>query len=318
MIRYLQSKSFKMALSATISVLISNHLGLKFGVTSGIIAILSIQDTKKDSVVVSIKRIAAAIIGILLSYMLYIILGNSPIIFGLFLLIFIPLTIKMNILEGMVPASVLSTHLLTSSNIDKTWIINEILLTIVGVGVAMMFNLYTISLEEDFENNKAKIEDYYRTILSDLAVSLVTQKLPADEKEVFDYVENLIDETKIMAQKIYKNYFLKSNEIYISYVDMRSAQFESLKRMKRHFSRFYMTYDQTKLLSEFTQDVAVNIYADNDCRQLIEKLNVLREEYKAMELPQNREEFENRALLLQFLNDLEDFLMIKREFKKKF
>ena len=84
MIRYLQSKSFKMALSATISVLISNHLGLKFGVTSGIIAILSIQDTKKDSVVVSIKRIAAAIIGILLSYMLYIILGNSPIIFGLF------------------------------------------------------------------------------------------------------------------------------------------------------------------------------------------------------------------------------------------
>lgn len=318
MIRYLQSKSFKMALSATISVLISNHLGLKFGVTSGIIAILSIQDTKKDSVVVSVKRIAAAIIGILLSYMLYIILGNSPIIFGLFLLIFIPLTIKMNILEGMVPASVLSTHLLTSSNIDKTWIINEILLTIVGVGVAMMFNLYTISLEEDFENNKAKIEDYYRTILSDLAVSLVTQKLPADEKEVFDYVENLIDETKIMAQKIYKNYFLKSNEIYISYVDMRSAQFESLKRMKRHFSRFYMTYDQTKLLSEFTQDVAVNIYADNDCRQLIEKLNVLREEYKAMELPQNREEFENRALLLQFLNDLEDFLMIKREFKKKF
>lgn len=318
MIRYLQSKSFKMALSATISVLISNHLGLKFGVTSGIIAILSIQDTKKDSVVVSIKRIAAAIIGILLSYMLYIILGNSPIIFGLFLLIFIPLTIKMNILEGMVPASVLSTHLLTSSNIDKTWIINEILLTIVGVGVAMMFNLYTISLEEDFENNKAKIEDYYRTILSDLAVSLVTQKLPADEKEVFDYVENLIDETKIMAQKIYKNYFLKSNEIYISYVDMRSAQFESLKRMKRHFSRFYMTYDQTKLLSEFTQDVAVNIYADNDCRQLIEKLNVLREEYKAMELPKNREEFENRALLLQFLNDLEDFLMIKREFKKKF
>ena len=298
MIRYLQSKSFKMALSATISVLISNHLGLKFGVTSGIIAILSIQDTKKDSVVVSIKRIAAAIIGILLSYMLYI--------------------IQMNILEGMVPASVLSTHLLTSSNIDKTWIINEILLTIVGVGVAMMFNLYTISLEEDFENNKAKIEDYYRTILSDLAVSLVTQKLPADEKEVFDYVENLIDETKIMAQKIYKNYFLKSNEIYISYVDMRSAQFESLKRMKRHFSRFYMTYDQTKLLSEFTQDVAVNIYADNDCRQLIEKLNVLREEYKAMELPQNREEFENRALLLQFLNDLEDFLMIKREFKKKF
>ncbi|MDO5517854.1 MAG: aromatic acid exporter family protein [Clostridium sp.] len=318
MIRYLQSKSFKMALSATISVLICNYFGIKFGVTSGIIAILSIQDTKRDAVFVSLKRIAAAIIAILLSYILYIILGNSPVIFGIFLLIFIPVTIRFNIVEGMVPAAVLSTHLLTSSDINVTWILNEILLTIVGVGVAMIFNLYSMSLEEDYENNKVKIEEHYRTILSDLAVSLVTQKLPADEKEIFENVEKLIDETKIMAQKICKNYILKSHEFYISYVDMRIAQLETLKRMKRHFSRFYMTYEQTKLLSEFTHDVAVNIYADNDCRDLIEKLNLLREEYKAMELPKNRDEFENRALLLQFLNDLEDFLMIKREFKERF
>ena len=78
----------------------------------------------------------------------------TMIIFGVFLLIFIPLTVKFNIVEGMVPAAVLSTHLLTSSNIDATWILNEILLTIVGVGVAMMFNLYSASLEEDNEKNK--------------------------------------------------------------------------------------------------------------------------------------------------------------------
>ena len=138
MIKYLQSKSFKMALSATISVFICNYLGIKFGVTSGIIAILSIQDTKREAVFISIKRIAAAIIAILLSYVLYIVLGNNPVVFGLFLLIFIPLTIKFNIVEGMVPATVLSTHLLTSSNINALWILNEILLTVVGVGVAML------------------------------------------------------------------------------------------------------------------------------------------------------------------------------------
>ena len=37
-----------------------------------------------------------------------------------------------------------------------------------------------------------------------------------------------------------------------------------------------------------------------------------------MELPKNRNEFENRALLFQFLNDLEDFLIIKKEFKEVF
>jgi uncharacterized membrane protein YgaE (UPF0421/DUF939 family) len=37
-----------------------------------------------------------------------------------------------------------------------------------------------------------------------------------------------------------------------------------------------------------------------------------------MELPKTRNEFEDRALLFQFLNDLEDFLIIKKEFKEFF
>ncbi len=35
-----------------------------------------------------------------------------------------------------------------------------------------------------------------------------------------------------------------------------------------------------------------------------------------MNLPSTREEFENRALLFQFLNDMEEFLITKNEFKK--
>ncbi|HCW53338.1 MAG TPA: hypothetical protein DG753_06305 [Clostridium sp.] len=318
MIKYLQSKSFKMALSATISVFICNYLGIKFGVTSGIIAILSIQDTKKEAVFISIKRIVAAVIAILLSYVLYIVLGNNPVVFGLFLLIFIPLTIKFNIVEGMVPAAVLSTHLLTSSNINALWILNEILLTIVGVGVAMLFNLYGASLDEDYENNRIKIEEQYKLILTDFSLSLVTQELPIEEKEVFEDTEKILIKTKEMAQKISMNYLFKSHKFYLDYVDMRIAQFDTLKRMKKHFSRFYMTYNQTRMLSEFTHNVALNIYADNDCRELIEKINLLREEYKKMELPRDRGEFENRALLFQFLNDLEDFLIIKKEFKDKY
>jgi uncharacterized membrane protein YgaE (UPF0421/DUF939 family) len=71
-------------------------------------------------------------------------------------------------------------------------------------------------------------------------------------------------------------------------------------------------------LSEFTNDVAINIHEDNDCIELINKLTLLRKDYEMMELPKNRTEFENRALLFQFLNDLEDFLIIKKEFKESF
>ena len=318
MIKYLQSKTVKMALSATIAIIISNYMGLQFGVTSGIIAILSIQDTKKEALLVGGKRIISSTVAILLSYALYVLLGNNPIVFGLFLLIFIPITQVLKISEGMVIGAVLSTHLLMSTNINVSWIINEAGLTIIGIGIAMVFNLYSISLEDNFEKNKERIEDYFRAIISDMAVSLVTQAVPVYEQEVFLSVEKLIKNTKVMAQIINNNHLFKNNNYYVSYTDMRTIQLEAIKRMQRHFSRFYMKYDQTRILSEFTNDVAMNIHEDNDCIELIDKLNLLRKDYKNMELPKNRTEFENRALLFQFLNDLEDFLIIKKEFKESF
>lgn len=318
MIKYLQSKTVKMALSATIAIIISNYMGLKFGVTSGIISILSIQDTKKEALIVGGKRTIASTVAILLSYMLYMLLGNNPMVFGLFLLIFIPITKFLKITEGMVVGAVLSTHLLTSTNIDVSWILNEAQLTIIGIGVAIIFNLYTASLEKEFEKNKERIEDYFRAILSDMAVSLVTQAVPTYDRDIVLKTEELINKSKFMAQIINNNYLFKKNDYYISYINMRIIQLDTIKRMKRHFSRFYMTYEQTRILSEFTNNVAMNIHEDNDCIDLINKLSLLRKDYKNMELPKNRNEFENRALLFQFLNDLEDFLVIKKEFKKSF
>lgn len=318
MIKYLQSKTVKVALSATIAIFIANYIGLQFSVTAGIIAILSIQDTKKEAIVLSGRRIIAATVAIFLSFILYIVLGNNPIIFGVFLLIFIPITVALKVEEGLVVGSVLSTHLLTSTNINIYWIMNELALIAIGIGVAMMFNLYTVSLDEEFEKNKEKIEEIYRLILSDMAVSLVTQAVPIYDREVLLNAENLIKSSKTIAQKISNNYIFKNDKYYVNYIDMRIAQLDTIKRMKKHFSRFYMRYEQTILLSEFTNNVAINIYEDNDCVELIDKLGLLRKDYEMMELPKNRDEFENRALLFQFLNDLEDFLMIKKEFKESF
>lgn len=316
MIKYLQSKTVKMALSATISIIISNYIGLQFGVTAGIIAILSIQDTKKEALLVSGRRMISSTVAILLSFVLYMVLGNNPIVFGLFLLIFIPITKILKITEGMVVGAVLSTHLLISTNIDVSWLINEAKLTIIGIGVAMMFNLYTASLENDFEKNKERIEEYFRAILSDMAVSLVTQVVPIYEEKIFLGVEELVRSTKIIAQIINNNHLFKINDYYMRYIDMRIIQLDAIKRMRRHFRRFYITYEQTRILSDFTNNVAMNIREDNDCVELINKLTLLRKEYEKMELPKNRNEFENRALLFQFLNDLEDFLIIKKEFKE--
>ncbi|WP_194189788.1 aromatic acid exporter family protein [Clostridium chrysemydis] len=311
---FINSNTIKIAISASIAILVSNSLGLQFGVTSGIIAILSIQNTKKDTIIVGIRRFIAGIIAVLISYLLYVCLGNNSFIFGLFLLIFIPLTKKFNIEEGMVAGAVLSTHLLVSSNINITWIYNEVGLLTIGIGVATLFNLYMPSLEEKFNKDKVMIENLYRRILLDMSDSFISKAVSINEQKRLDLAKSLILESRELAYKISKNNIFKEDKYYLDYVEMRSAQLEVILKMRAHFSRFTMTYSQMLIMSEFTREIAQNIYFTNDCIELLKRTDDLRESYKKMDLPKTREEFENRAMLLQFLNDLEDFLILKNKF----
>ena len=123
--KYIYNLAFKMAISATIALIIGNILGLQYATVGAVIAILSIQDTRKKALIISYKRIVACSMGILLSVILYSLLGNRALIFGLFLIILIPLTSRLKVQEGMVPSVVLSTHFLVANNMDNSRIANN-------------------------------------------------------------------------------------------------------------------------------------------------------------------------------------------------
>lgn len=316
--KFFNNSTFKMAISATIAIFIAQGFKLEFAVTAGVIAILSIQNTKREALIIGARRIISATIAVILSYLLYVLLGNNPLVFGIVLLIFIPIAKKLKIEEGIAVGAVLSTHLLVNNNIDLGWIVNEEAITFIGIGVASLFNLYMPSLDDKFNENKETIEKLYRDIISDMAKSLVTKAIPVNEKKRLEEVESLVEDTRGLAYKINNNNLFKKNLYFVDYIEMRAKQLEAIKRMMSHFSRFSITYDQTLIMSKFTENIANNIYADNDCVELICKLNNLRNNYKEMQLPKTRDEFENRAMLFQFLNDLEDFLLIKKEFKRTY
>ena len=312
--KYIYNLAFKMAISATLALIISNILGLQYATVAAVIAILSIQDTRKKALVISYKRIVACSIGILLSVILYSILGNGALIFGLFLIILIPLTSRLKVQEGMVPSVVLSTHFLVANNITITLISNEILLMIIGIGVAAVANIFMPSLEDKFKDDKEWIEEHYRVIISKMAKSLITYTVDIDEQKLINKVEKRLYESKDTAYKIVNNNFLKSSSYYTDYINMRINQFDTIKRMRLHFQRFNIPVEQMNVMADFTLCVAENIREMNDCKSLLRDLDILRNEFKKMELPKTREEFESRAQLLQFLNDMEEFLLIKRNF----
>lgn len=305
--------SLKMALASTLALIIANTIGLEYAISSAVVAILSIQETKKSTIKIAKKRFIAAIIGILMSAIIYKIIGHNILGFCIFILIFSYIVLKKNIEEGLTVTVVLSTHLFLS-DITIMWILNEFAILFVGISVATIINLFMPALEDDFNKAKNNIESIYIDIVSSMSKSLLTQTVNINEQNMFDLATIEVENTKKLAYKIINNRLIEGDYYYLSYADMRANQFNTLLRMRRHFEKFYISYEQTQIISSFTEKVAKNINENNDCVDLIEELNGIRDLMKRMELPKSREEFENRALLLQYINDLEEFLTIKHVF----
>ena len=75
-----------------------------------------------------------------------------------------------------------------------------------------------------------------------------------------------------------------------------------------------MTVEQSSLLEKLTTQIALDLHEYNPVHDLIQMTQEVLETCRHQELPKTREEFENRALLFQYLNDLEHLLEIKQHF----
>lgn len=305
----------KTAIGATVAILLADALGLEFGTAAGVITILSIQSTKRQSIEMAIKRFVSALIALGVGTLFFMLLGYTPIMFGLFLLVFIPLAVKTRTGEGIVPASVLVTHLLTSGGITVPLLINEVLLVIIGVGVALILNLYMPSIEQKLYEIRSAIEDDMYQVFMGMAQALEERCVAVEEEKLYSTIEKSIKNAREQAYKHTNNHLFANVTVYERYFAMRWEQFQVMLYMRQHFGRIFMCFQETKEVAGFTRLVAESIKGRISSVTLLEQLEALREHFRESELPKTREEFENRAMLYQFLNDIERFLEIKQAFR---
>lgn len=309
-------RTLKTAIGATIAIILATILGLKYSPSAGIITILSIQITKKQSIEIAIKRFVATLVAFLVAGVLFKILGYNALVFGLYLLIFIPITARFNISDGIVMASVLVTHLLVEQTVTIELLKNEVLLVLIGAGVALILNLYMPSIEETLAENRQDIEQTMYDLFYKMGDALEGCYVAIDEQLLFNKLEQKILKARADAYKYTNNHLFAAVSPYEHYFEMRSRQLQVMYYMREHFSRFFMTYEETKTVANFSRKVAASIKGEIKAKELLEELSLLREEFKKTNLPQTREEFENRAMLYQYLNDIEHFLEIKEKFRE--
>lgn len=312
--RFIGVRTWKTGVGTVIAMIIAKELGLSYWVSAGIITILSIQSTKRESLRIAFKRIESVIVALIISSILFLTLGFNSVVFGIYLLIFIPLTVRMKVTDGIVVSSVLVTHLLIEKQVNTYWILNELGLMLVGVLVALALNSYMPKNEEKIKEDIDYISEKIKEIFMDMAYSLRTHSVSINQQRLFNELENRLCIAKKRANDNFNNYLFSDVRYYVNYIEMREVQFQILEYMREHFSRISITVKQTELVANFTEEVASVIGKEVNANILINRLNRLRKDLSEQELPVTREEFENRAMLFQFLNDLEFFIETKKRF----
>ena len=112
-------RTVKTVVSSMLSMVTAQMFSLLFWPSAGIIALLSVGNTKRSTLRTGMLRIAAFILATVIAFISFFIFDYTILGFGLFLLLFIPLTVGLKLTDGIVVNSVLVTHYLSEKNMNK-------------------------------------------------------------------------------------------------------------------------------------------------------------------------------------------------------
>ncbi len=307
--------AIKMCLVGIIASLAARALSLDYWLTGGLIAILSIHLTKRDSLVIALRRMIDAIYGMMLATLMFIAFGYEFWVFSIFLFIFIYTSFVLKISEGIILSLVLVTHLLAFGSFSFDFFIEELLLVTVSVSIALLFNIvYPTSSEKELNEHVESIDQMLRDHLFMLSILLRDPEYHDEYYRHFSMLNRKLTDTIDIVELVDKDLLFNNDHSYLAYFHMRKEQISYVRHMYQQALKIKMKHPFALEVSDFVRALSYDIGVYNRAIPQLKKLDLLQQSYKEKDLPLTREEFETRAMLFQILNEIESFLMVKVDF----
>ncbi|WDH74807.1 aromatic acid exporter family protein [Exiguobacterium marinum] len=309
------TRTLKTAVAAGIAMLISETIHLDYFVFAAIIAILSIQETRKKSIRASYERVMASLLAIGMGAAMFTLLGYSPVTLTLYFVIFIPLVQQLKLQDGLITSVVILTHLYTEAQFSVELFINELLLIVIGVGVGLVVNMYMPTLDREIERIKDSIDRSLAVLFYDVAACVETG-VYNNHSMMLIKTRDYLKEGKDLSLRRMGNSIGKRNEdMDYLYFRMRERQYDILKRVADNAREITMVVNEAKPVATFLRRVGDHVNEQADASVFLQELEEMIEHYrKNVPLPTTREEFEVRSSLLNILSDVKSYLILKERY----
>lgn len=316
--KHILINTIKIVLAAVVSILIAHFLGLKYEVSAGIVAILTIQPTKRETIETAVGRFLAFIIALVIAFISFKIFDFTLTAFFVYLTIFILICQSFGWTSAMAMNSVLISHFLTMQDMSINAVINEVLIFVIGVGMGIIANMHLHKNVDYIEKLKDATDEHIKKILEQMSEKVMKNDDSDYNNELFFELREHIRMAKNVAEENYKNQLRREDIFDLEYIRMRDKQYQVLYEMYKFVRHLDATPITAKKISDFMKEMSISYHRDNRCEELMEHFFKMDKYMKEAPLPVERNEFENRATLYGLMRHMEEFLQIKMEFVKKF
>lgn len=310
------SKSVKIAIGSGLAIVLANLFDLKYDIFAGTITLLTILTTKWETIRLSLYRIVTFLFSVLVCFLVFNHLGGGWLEYGFFILIMVLFCEALGWGATISVNAVVGAHFFTEADFSLSFILNEFLLLLIGIAIAVLLSLYSNNkgTQKKVLRDMQYVEENLKEILLHMADYLRKEPL---NHSVWDDINDLEAKIKDYIEDAYEynnNSFSSHPEYYIDYFEMRLLQIDELHSLHYEMRKMQSMPEQAEIVAEFVDFVSESIGKMQVLDVQLERLYSILEHMKTQELPKSRDEFESRAILYHVLMDLEDFLLIKKRF----
>ena len=303
------SKILKLSLGSSLAIFIAYFFQLQYAMVAGVITLLVVKDTKKETIKGAMGKLLGFILCTLYSYLCFNFLGYNLWSFSLYILIIISTCFVLNIRYVIAMCVVISSHYLLQESMSIYWILNETGLFIIGAGIGIIINMFMFSNKEHIYEGQQKLQKQVSLILVEISEMI---NKPGREHNI-SILSNLIDSSTKAAYFNINNNLLSDTKYFLDHMEIIKSQRNILNTLYDLVSQLNYLPAQGQIVSNFINKVGNTSFEVNTVNDLLNDLEKMYNDMKTQPLPQDRDEFENRAILFLCLIEMKKYLINRKK-----
>lgn len=231
----------EIAVAMAISIYIAYMVDLKYAAAAGILTLATVQNTRKETILLTVKRLVGYLLMLVVAFLVFSQLGYNVVAYGVFVLVFAVMCSFLDMVQIITTNAVMATHFLDSQSMGWDMVANETWMFVIGVSVGVLVNIISPVFSLDFKKERKEMDDGLKEIFYLLHLKLrgIYEVQGAKEaKEVFDlYLEKKIKETKGFIKESeerlleYANNVIFTDEKYLVKIILEMKLFGAIKQV---------------------------------------------------------------------------------------